>query len=309
MCSERLFWLQDIDLVPSHVVPSLTVDKEHNDVYSAYNKPGAVMYWLRVCPLLTCIWHPRLASQATPYCTGRLQPRLAHNHASCQLLLLILTCISWSGAPASRYGCSALHTYLSAKHPPSFKCITIWLFQRTAGASHQSDNRVKQVAVSQMPDVLPPTWCSSPLITCYWVQDVHPTEDFILVIDADMIMRQPFDPVALGAGPGWAISAFFTYMKGVSNELAMRHVPQVVPRNDTLAGQPGRRGDQVGGFTLMHTKDLERVAPLWLSFTTAVRNDPTVSVHDAMNSWALLMSECTCPYLLFSQRLYKPRAC
>lgn len=143
---------KDIDLVPSHVVPSLTVDREHDDVYSAYNKPGAVMYWLR---------------------------------------------------------------------------------------------------------------------------DVHPTEDFILVIDADMIMRQPFDPVALGAGPGWAISAFFTYMKGVSNELAMRHVPQVIPRNDTLAGQPGRRGDQVGGFTLMHTKDLERVAPLWLSFTTAVRNDPT----------------------------------
>ena len=25
----------------------------------------------------------------------------------------------------------------------------------------------------------------------------------------------------------WAISAFFTYMKGVSNELALRHVPQV----------------------------------------------------------------------------------
>ena len=44
-----LVWLQDINLVPSHVVPSLTIDKEHNDVYSAYNKPGAVMYWLRVC--------------------------------------------------------------------------------------------------------------------------------------------------------------------------------------------------------------------------------------------------------------------
>lgn len=59
------------------------------------------------------------------------------------------------------------------------------------------------------------------------LQDVNPQEDFILVIDADMIMRQPFDPVALGAGPGWAISAFFTYMKGVNNELAMHHVPQV----------------------------------------------------------------------------------
>ena len=63
------------------------------------------------------------------------------------------------------------------------------------------------------------------------------------------------------------------------NELAMRHVPQVKPREDNLAGPPGRRGDQVGGFTLMSTKDLEKVAPMWLSFTTAVRNDPTVSFH------------------------------
>lgn len=161
---------KDMDLMPSHTVPSLTQDKEHNDVYSAYNKPGAVMYWLR---------------------------------------------------------------------------------------------------------------------------DVQPTEDFILVIDADMIMRQPFNPVALGAGPGWAISAFFTYMKGVSNELALRHVPQVTPREDNLAGPPGRRGDQVGGFTLMSTKDLEKVAPMWLSFTTAVRNDPTAwnttgdsySIHPGDKPW------------------------
>ena len=132
---------------------------------------------------------------------------------------------------------------------------------------------------------------------CHIFQDVQPTEDFILVIDADMIMRQPFDPVALGAGPGWAISAFFTYMKGVSNELAMRHVPHVVPRTDNLAGQPGRRGDQVGGFTLMNTKDLERVAPMWLSFTTAVRNDPTVSLHIRLQHAMcfLLVSACICP--------------
>ena len=133
---------------------------------------------------------------------------------------------------------------------------------------------------------------------CLMLQDVQPTEDFILVIDADMIMRQPFDPVALGAGPGWAISAFFTYMKGVSNELAMRHVPQVVPRTDNLAGNPGRRGDQVGGFTLMNTKDLERVAPMWLSFTTAVRNDPTVSFHTSTLRHSLCflpVSACMCP--------------
>jgi hypothetical protein len=39
-----------LDLVPTHVVPSLTMDPntEHNDHYSAYNKPGAVLFWLQV---------------------------------------------------------------------------------------------------------------------------------------------------------------------------------------------------------------------------------------------------------------------
>ena len=46
-----------MDLVPSHIVPSLTQDREHNDVYSAYNKPGAVMYWLRVSLLQWYIEH------------------------------------------------------------------------------------------------------------------------------------------------------------------------------------------------------------------------------------------------------------
>ena len=44
---------------------------------------------------------------------------------------------------------------------------------------------------------------------------------------------------------GWAVSAFFGYLKGVNNELALKHVPEVLPRNDSLAGPVGRRGDQV----------------------------------------------------------------
>ncbi len=42
------------------------------------------------------------------------------------------------------------------------------------------------------------------------------------------------------------MSAYFGYLKGVKNELALKHVPYVEPRNDTLAGPEGRRGDQVG---------------------------------------------------------------
>ena len=51
---------------------------------------------------------------------------------------------------------------------------------------------------------------------------------------------------------------------------------QVIPRNDTLAGPKGRRGDQVGGYTLMHTADLKRVAPGWVRFSEDVRADPDV---------------------------------
>jgi hypothetical protein len=40
------------------------------------------------------------------------------------------------------------------------------------------------------------------------------------------------------------VSGFYGYLKGVSNELALRHVPHVTPRRDTLAGPMGRRGDQ-----------------------------------------------------------------
>lgn len=32
---------------------------------------------------------------------------------------------------------------------------------------------------------------------------------------------------------------------GVNNELATRHIPEIEPRHDTLAGPYGRRGDQV----------------------------------------------------------------
>ena len=82
---------------------------------------------------------------------------------------------------------------------------------------------------------------------CTW-QDVDPPEEYILVIDADMIMRAPFIPAQMAVSRGWAVSAYFGYLKGVSNALALKHVPHVAPRNDTLAGPVGRRGDQAGPY-------------------------------------------------------------
>lgn len=42
----------------------------------------------------------------------------------------------------------------------------------------------------------------------------------------------------------------FHSLTGVNNELALRHVPEVEPRWDEVAGPPGRRGDQVGLISL-----------------------------------------------------------
>jgi hypothetical protein len=48
----------------------------------------------------------------------------------------------------------------------------------------------------------------------------------------------------------------------------------VTPRDDELAGPKGRRGDKAGGFTMMQTDQLRKVAPLWLQYTEDVRADP-----------------------------------
>lgn len=72
-------------------------------------------------------------------------------------------------------------------------------------------------------------------------------EDYILILDADMIMRAPFLPDELGAAPGRGVSAFYGYLKGVANALALKHVPGVLPRNDTDAGGCRGRGEEQGG--------------------------------------------------------------
>ncbi|KAK9863378.1 hypothetical protein WJX84_005251 [Apatococcus fuscideae] len=115
---------------------------------------------------------------------------------------------------------------------------------------------------------------NKPGAVLHWLETTDVKEDYILVIDADMIMREPFIPEDVGVGPGWGLSAYFSYLKGVSNELAMKYVSWVPPRNDTYAGPVGRRGDMVGGFCLMYKEDMKRVAPLWLKYSRAVRHDP-----------------------------------
>eukprot|EP00775_Hariotina_reticulata_P011815 gene11815-11959_t len=100
-----------------------------------------------------------------------------------------------------------------------------------------------------------------------------PKEEYVAVLDSDMLLRKPFDPKQLNVTRGWALAADYNYLKGVDNDLAMRHVPYLAPRNDTLAGAVGRRGDRVGGPYYMHKDDLKRLAPAWFNWTRIMRTD------------------------------------
>ncbi|KAG2499027.1 hypothetical protein HYH03_003212 [Edaphochlamys debaryana] len=107
-----------------------------------------------------------------------------------------------------------------------------------------------------------------------WLKHETPEEEWLLVLDSDMYLRKPFYTSFYNVSKGWCLSHDYRYMIGVNNELATRHIPEIGPRNDTLAGPYGRRGDQVGGFFYAHRDDMKRLSPLWLQYTEDVREDP-----------------------------------
>ncbi|CAJ2666071.1 unnamed protein product [Trifolium pratense] len=85
--------------------------------------------------------------------------------------------------------------------------------------------------------------------------------DWVLILDADMIIRGPILPWELGAEKGRPVAAYYGYLKGCDNILAKLHT-----KHPDLC-------DKVGGLLAFHISDLRRFAPLWLSKTEEVRED------------------------------------
>lgn len=91
--------------------------------------------------------------------------------------------------------------------------------------------------------------------------------DYILLLESDMLLRQPVDCGALGTRPGLAASTRVDYLKGASNGMARGFV-----KNVHLV-QP------VGGWVCVHRDDLRRLAPLWLEYTKQVHSAPCPTPH------------------------------
>ena len=121
-----------------------------------------------------------------------------------------------------------------------------------------------------------------------WLEAEDIPEDYIMMLDGDMLLRQPIDPVALGAARGRVVSAEYTYLVGTEpgRGFAERFIAtKLVPKLAQVRGWPclspnlgvspslglaSAPRPQVGGFHIFHKEDLRRIAPLWLEYTKQV---------------------------------------
>ena len=118
---------------------------------------------------------------------------------------------------------------------------------------------------------------NKPYSVMAWLAETPVAEDYVLMMDSDMVLREPLDPVALGVARGRVVSAEYTYLVGTTSGFSERFIAEkLVPR---LA--------QVGGFHIFHREDLRAIAPLWREYTKRVRafahSEPDVFYRESMS--------------------------
>ena len=81
------------------------------------------------------------------------------------------------------------------------------------------------------------------------------------MMDTDMYLRKPIDPLAMGCTRGTVVSAKYSYLYGITSGFARHFIDEAL--HERMAG--------VGGFHIFHREDLRQIAPLWLEYTKKVR--------------------------------------
>ncbi|XP_077253057.1 peptidyl serine alpha-galactosyltransferase isoform X2 [Tasmannia lanceolata] len=102
---------------------------------------------------------------------------------------------------------------------------------------------------------------NKPAAVLHWLNHVEIDAEFIVILDADMILRAPITPWEFNAERGRPVSTPYEYLIGCDNELAKIHT-----RHPEAC-------DKVGGVIVMHIDDLRKFALLWLHKTEEVRAD------------------------------------
>ena len=109
---------------------------------------------------------------------------------------------------------------------------------------------------------------NKPASVMFFLEHVDVKEEYIALLDADMLLREPLDPAALGAAPGVVVSAEYSYLVGTSTANAT-HDHCFARRFLTPEELPLMV--RCGGFHIFHREDIRRIAPLWVDFTRQVR--------------------------------------
>ena len=106
---------------------------------------------------------------------------------------------------------------------------------------------------------------NKPASIVHWLEHGQVTAEYVIILDADMVIRKPMTVDLVGVAPGRPVSAHYGYLVGIFEDHHMGVKSRV-----KFASPP----QQVGGFSVMHIDDLRRVAPRWLYWTEEVRKDP-----------------------------------
>ena len=61
---------------------------------------------------------------------------------------------------------------------------------------------------------------ASRCLVLHWLTHARPVERFVLIVESDMLLREPIDCEQLGVRPGVGASGLYEYLHGVHNGMA-----------------------------------------------------------------------------------------
>ena len=118
----------------------------------------------------------------------------------------------------------------------------------------------------------------------HWVEQSEEAKnvDYVLYIDADMLLRQPMDPVAMGVKKGVVVSEHVGYLDvGLKNKIQDQFLPPEAALiagadvSDTgPAGPNGKRHASGGWYHFFHIDDIRTIARRWLYYCEKMRLNP-----------------------------------
>ncbi|KOO35213.1 peptidyl serine alpha-galactosyltransferase, partial [Chrysochromulina tobinii] len=100
--------------------------------------------------------------------------------------------------------------------------------------------------------------------------------DYVLYIDADMLLRRPMDPIQMGVKKGVVVSEHVGYLDvGIKAKLPFEFLPKELAENAgadlddlTPPGANGKRHASGGWYHFFHMDDIKVIAPRWLHWYT-----------------------------------------